>query len=58
MKSVRIEAGLRKEIRKRPVVQRRAIGRRIAEIQEAIGQPHLHKGIASENFGMNILRPE
>ena len=53
MKSVRIEATLRKKIRGKPLAQRRAIGRRIAEIQEAIGKPHLHRGL-----GLRKLRDE
>jgi mRNA-degrading endonuclease RelE of RelBE toxin-antitoxin system len=53
MKSVRIEAALLKEIRRMPVRERRKIGRRITEIQRAIGWPHLHKGA-----GLRKLRDE
>ena len=44
MKLVQIEAGLLKQIRAKSSAERRVIGKRIAEIQEIIGQPHLHKG--------------
>jgi hypothetical protein len=53
MKSVRIKVALLKQIRKKPVAERRAIGRRIAQIQETIGRPHLHKGV-----GLRKLRDE
>ncbi len=53
MKDVRIEPALLKEIRRQPVAERRAIGRRIGEIQRVIGWPHLHKGV-----GLRKLRDE
>jgi hypothetical protein len=45
LKAIRINAGLLKHIRGLPLAERREIGRRIAEAQRCIGQPHLHKGI-------------
>ncbi len=53
MKSVRIEAALLKEIRRRSPRERRKIGGRIVEIQRVAGWPHLHKGA-----GLRKLRAE
>jgi hypothetical protein len=63
MKDVRIELALLKEIRRRPPAERRSIGQRIAEIQRAIGWPHLHKGaglrkLRDEYFEARISRRE
>ena len=44
MKNIRIESALLRAIRRRPPAQRRVIGKRIVEIRETSGRPHLHKG--------------
>jgi len=44
LKAIRIQSGLLREIRAKPDADRRLIGRRIAEAQRLIGQPHLHRG--------------
>ncbi|MCI0745582.1 MAG: hypothetical protein L0Y58_09275 [Verrucomicrobia subdivision 3 bacterium] len=53
MKAVRIELGLLRKIRALPQAQRRQIGQRIAEAQQYIGQPHVHKGL-----GLRKLRDD
>ncbi len=51
--NVHINPALLKEIRRKPSASRRAIGKRIAEIQRVIGWPHLHK-----SPGLRKLRDE
>ncbi|MDQ6633111.1 MAG: hypothetical protein M3Y82_15380 [Verrucomicrobiota bacterium] len=45
MKEIRFHHSVLKEIRSRTSKERREIGEKIAEAQNTMGQPHLHKGI-------------
>jgi DNA-binding helix-hairpin-helix protein with protein kinase domain len=44
VKDIRIHLALRKEVRQRPKEERLAIGKRIADAQRLMGEPHLRKG--------------
>jgi hypothetical protein len=53
LKAVQIEARLLRRIRQKSPAERRHIGERIAQAQQFIGQPHLHKGL-----GLRKLRDD
>jgi hypothetical protein len=55
LKKVRINARLLKLIRSLATPERREVGRRIAEAQRCIGQPHLHKGIGLRKLQDDFL---
>ena len=53
MKSIRIQPDLLKAIRAMPAADRKVVGKRIAETQRCIGQPHRHRGL-----GLRKLRDD